>query len=235
MCAYLMLSLWALYSMAVPGGRLSTLLKMSLMRLVTAVSLADLFQMERMSSWNLIKETNALQSINKKEDVHCTVHTRTLELQIQYNNKAPWTVADLAKISTLFWCTQIWPTILKISAKTYCVIAFRKVAEFSFKKLQKFGSSTWFFTKTVFQSSKYQKARKWIRATFKTSGIGIIRISRSGSFLCGSVDIGSMLNIPDYLMETTAPHISSPTMNCSPSMASTRFSQHLLITHSREH
>ena len=28
------------------------------------------------------------------------------------------------------------------------------------------------------------------------------------------------------LMETTAPQISSPTMNCSPSMANTRFSQH---------
>ena len=28
------------------------------------------------------------------------------------------------------------------------------------------------------------------------------------------------------LMETTAPQISSPTMNCSPSIASTKFSQH---------
>ena len=28
------------------------------------------------------------------------------------------------------------------------------------------------------------------------------------------------------LMETTAPQISSPTMNCSPSRARTRFSQH---------
>ena len=28
------------------------------------------------------------------------------------------------------------------------------------------------------------------------------------------------------LMETTAPQISSPTMNCSPNIASTRFSQH---------
>ena len=28
------------------------------------------------------------------------------------------------------------------------------------------------------------------------------------------------------LMETTAPHTSSPTMNCSPSIASARFSQH---------
>ena len=26
---------------------------------------------------------------------------------------------------------------------------------------------------------------------------------------------------------TTAPHTSSPTMNCSPNIASTRFSQHL--------
>jgi hypothetical protein len=29
------------------------------------------------------------------------------------------------------------------------------------------------------------------------------------------------------LTETTAPQISSPTMNCSPSIARTRFSQHL--------
>ena len=28
------------------------------------------------------------------------------------------------------------------------------------------------------------------------------------------------------LMETTAPHTSSPTMNCSPSIARARFSQH---------
>jgi hypothetical protein len=39
--------------MAVPGGRLSTRLKMSLMRFVTPVSLADLFHTERMSSWYL--------------------------------------------------------------------------------------------------------------------------------------------------------------------------------------
>ena len=124
-------------------------------------------------NYSTIKSVSMISSFLSVKFINwlcCTVHTRTLELQIQYNNKAPWTVADLAKISTLFCCTQIWPTILKISAKTYCVIAFRKVAEFSFKKLQKFGSSTWFFTKTVFQSSKYQKARKWIRATFETSG-----------------------------------------------------------------
>ena len=78
------------------------------------------------------KQMHYNQSIRKKMYTVQYIPTRTLELQIQYNNKAPWTVADLAKISTLFCCTQIWPTILKISAKTYCVIAFRKVAEFSF-------------------------------------------------------------------------------------------------------
>ena len=48
---HLMESLCALYSMAVPTGRLRTLLKVSLILLVTIWSQAVLFQIERMSSW----------------------------------------------------------------------------------------------------------------------------------------------------------------------------------------
>ena len=47
---YLMESLCALYSVTVPGGRLRTLRKVSRIRLVTAVSLAVRFQIDRMSS-----------------------------------------------------------------------------------------------------------------------------------------------------------------------------------------
>ena len=43
--------------MAVPAGRLRTLLKVSLILLVTAWSHAVLFQILRMSSWNLMDTT----------------------------------------------------------------------------------------------------------------------------------------------------------------------------------
>ena len=52
-----MLSLWALYSIFVAGGRLRTLLKVSLILAVTAGSRAVLFQILRMSSWNLTLTT----------------------------------------------------------------------------------------------------------------------------------------------------------------------------------
>ena len=52
-----MLSLWALYSIIVEDGRLRTLLKVSLILLVTPWSQALLFQMLRMSSWNLMDTT----------------------------------------------------------------------------------------------------------------------------------------------------------------------------------
>lgn len=44
---------------------------------------------------------------------------------------------------------------------------------------------------------------------------------------CSQADLFQMLRMSSWnLMETTAPQTSSPTMNCSPSIASTRFSQH---------
>ena len=50
---YLILSLCALYSMAVPGGRFKTRRNVSRIRFVTAVSFAVRFHIEIMSSWNL--------------------------------------------------------------------------------------------------------------------------------------------------------------------------------------
>lgn len=47
---YLRESLWVLYSMTVFGGRLRTLLRVSRMRVVVAVSCAVLFHTEMMSS-----------------------------------------------------------------------------------------------------------------------------------------------------------------------------------------
>ena len=54
---HLILSLWALYSIVVPECKLRTLLKVSLILAVTGPSHAVLFQILRMSSWNLMETT----------------------------------------------------------------------------------------------------------------------------------------------------------------------------------
>ena len=54
---HLILSLWALYSIVVPECKLRTLLKVSLILAVTGPSHAVLFQILRMSSWNLMDTT----------------------------------------------------------------------------------------------------------------------------------------------------------------------------------
>ena len=54
---HLILSLWALYSIVVPECKLRTLLKVSRILAVTGPSHAVLFQILRMSSWNLMDTT----------------------------------------------------------------------------------------------------------------------------------------------------------------------------------
>ena len=72
------------------------------------------------------------------------------------------------------------------------------------------------------QNLKYSIAVSWGRLRTRRNVSRIRFVTAVSLAVRFQIEIMSSWNLTD----TTAPQISSPTMNCSPSMARTRFSQH---------